>query len=125
MNIRPFLAISAVAGAAYAQMLDPALLKKPATDSWPTYHGDYSRRRDRVLDQINPSNVNKRTLQWFYRANMAPDPQRTGGQHKEGDPLYWGGRSTAANIKGAPLMVKGVLYFSSVDNAWAVDARSG
>ena len=36
-----------------AQALDPALLKKPATDSWPTYHGDYSGKRYSVLDQIN------------------------------------------------------------------------
>ncbi|HEY4087204.1 MAG TPA: PQQ-binding-like beta-propeller repeat protein, partial [Bryobacteraceae bacterium] len=125
MNIRHFLVIAALTGAASAQMLDPALLKKPATDSWPTYHGDYSGKRYSVLDQINQSNVNKLTLQWFYHANMTPDPTRTGGEHKEGDPLYWGGPSTVANIKGSPLMVNGVLYFSSVDHAWAVDARSG
>jgi alcohol dehydrogenase (cytochrome c) len=28
-----------------AQVLDPVLLTKPATDSWPTYNGDYSGRR--------------------------------------------------------------------------------
>ena len=49
------------ATALLAQGLDPALLKKPATDAWPTYHGDYSGKRYSVLDQINQSNVNKLT----------------------------------------------------------------
>ena len=62
MNIRHFLVITALTGAASAQMLDPALLKKPATDAWPTYHGDYSGKRYSMLDQINRSNVNKLTL---------------------------------------------------------------
>jgi len=32
-------------GSLAGQALDPALLTKPATDSWPTYAGDYSQRR--------------------------------------------------------------------------------
>ena len=30
-----------------------------------------------------------------------------------------------ANVKGTPLMVNGVLYVTSPDNAWALDARDG
>ena len=119
-----FLAFASVA--LVAQSLDPALLKKPATDSWPTYHGDYSGKRFSVLDQINQSNVKQLTLQWFYKADMSqPDAEHIGGEHKDGDPYFWGGVSNTATIKGTPLMVNGVLYFSSVDNAWAVDARTG
>ena len=29
------------------------------------------------------------------------------------------------SIKATPLMVNGILYFATPDNAWAVDARSG
>jgi len=36
-----------------AQLLDPSLLTKPATDAWPTYNGDYSGRRFSTLTQIN------------------------------------------------------------------------
>ena len=57
--------------------LNPADILKPLSDSWPTYSGDYSGKRFSVLDQINQSNVNKLTLQWFYKANMTPDPART------------------------------------------------
>lgn len=74
----------------WAQGLDPALLTKPATDAWPTYHGDYSGRRYSVLDQINQSNVGRLTLEWFYKANMNPDVTRTGGEYKDGDPYFWG-----------------------------------
>ena len=35
--------------AVQAQGLDPALLTKPPTDAWPTYHGDYSGRRFSTL----------------------------------------------------------------------------
>src|SRR5207248_4331351 len=40
-----------------AQGLDPAALLKPATDTWPTYNGDYSGRRFSPLDQINATNI--------------------------------------------------------------------
>ena len=30
-----------------------------------------------------------------------------------------------STIKATPLMVNGILYFSTPDNAWAVDAHSG
>src|SRR3981081_2128730 len=40
-----------------AQGLDSAVLLKPATDTWPTYNGDYSGRRFSTLDQINSGNV--------------------------------------------------------------------
>jgi alcohol dehydrogenase (cytochrome c) len=49
---------SAAALAAQGQGLDPELLTKPATDSWPTYSGDYSGRRFSSLTQINQTNVN-------------------------------------------------------------------
>ncbi len=61
MNIRHLLLILPFSAILSAQGLDPALLKKPATDAWPTYHGDYSGKRFSVLDQINQSNVNKLT----------------------------------------------------------------
>src|SRR3977135_2791102 len=49
-----------------AQGLDPAALLKPATDTWPTYNGDYSGRRFSTLDQINRGNVGSLTLAWVF-----------------------------------------------------------
>jgi len=53
----------AFCGALFAQgPLDPALLRKPPIDAWPTYHGDYSGRHFSTLDQINRSNVKALSL---------------------------------------------------------------
>ncbi len=88
------------AAALFAQGLDPSALLRPATDTWPTYNGDYSGRRYSPLDQINAANIGALTLAWVYRAR-------------------------GAEIKSTPLEVNGILYFTAPDNVWAVDARYG
>src|SRR5271163_3213279 len=75
------------ASSASAQGLDPAALLKPATDTWPTYNGDYSGRRYSTLDQINAGNINSLTLAWAFPSH-------------------------STTIKSTPLEVNGVLYFS-------------
>src|ERR1700687_309128 len=85
---------------AAAQGLDAAALLKPATDTWPTYNGDYSGKRYSTLNQINAGNINSLTLAWAFNTH-----------------------STA--IKSTPLQVSGILYFSTPDNVWAIDARFG
>src|SRR6516225_480072 len=94
-----FLCASLTALALYGQGLNPAKLLQPPTDSWPTYHGDYSGRRYSTLSKINASNINSLSLAWVYRINP---PGR---------------------ISATPLEVNGVLYFTGPDHAWAVDAR--
>ena len=91
-----------------AQPLDPAKLLKPPTDSWPTYNGDYSGRRNSPLTQINSSNVKNLALSWVFRSSGNVPPA-------------FGGNS----IKATPLVVNGIIYFANPDNAWAVDARTG
>jgi len=83
-----------------AQGLDPAAILKPATETWPTYNGDYSGRRFSTLDQINAGNVSSLTLAWAFHLH-------------------------APAIKSTPLEVNGVLYFTVPENVWAVDARYG
>jgi alcohol dehydrogenase (cytochrome c) len=94
-----FLASGVSGPLAPAQGLDPAALLKPATNTWPTYNGDYSGRRFSTLNQINATNIKSLTLAWIYSA------------HQE--------------LKSTPLEVNGILYFTSPDNVWAVDARFG
>ena len=91
----------------FAQELTPDALKHPPSDTWPTYNGDYSGRRNSPLTQVNPSNVGDLGLQWIYRT---ADTELSG---------------FAGSIKSTPLLVKGVLYFTMPDNVWAVDARTG
>jgi alcohol dehydrogenase (cytochrome c) len=85
----------------FAQGTTPDILLKPPKDSWPAYHGDYSGRRHSALTQVTPQNVGGLTLSWAFQ---------TGAN---------------AQIKASPLMVDGVIYFSTPDNVYAVDARSG
>src|SRR6476646_10151775 len=80
--------------------LDPAALLKPSTDSWPTYHGDYSGQRHSRLTQITPDNVGRLTLAWSFQT----------GQTQQ--------------IKASPILVDGVIYITTPDNMWALDARS-
>jgi alcohol dehydrogenase (cytochrome c) len=91
----------AIGAGLIAQGLDPAMLLKPPADSWPTYRGDYSGQHYSRLKQITTANVHQLTLAWVF--------------------------DTAQNqqIKANPILVNGVLYVTTPDNAWAVDARSG
>jgi alcohol dehydrogenase (cytochrome c) len=67
---------------------------------WPTFNGDYTGARYSRLAQIDQTNVNRLTLAWVLQ------PQ-------------------SAGIKSMPLSVNGVLYFTTPDNVWAADARTG
>jgi acido-empty-quinoprotein group A len=98
-------ALATLASVALSQGLDHSVLTKPLSDSWPTYNGDYSARRFSALTQINSTNVQSLSLAWAARMSA-------GG---EGN----------VSIKATPLMVNGVLYFSSPNNAWAVEALTG
>lgn len=107
-----------------AQILDPALLNKPATDVWPTYNGDYSGRRYSTLDQINQSNVSKLKEAWSYKTNIGETPGAIVGG--EGKPAAAGDKNPFGNnLKCAALLVDGVLYATLPDNTWAIDARTG
>lgn len=99
-------ALLCAAVAAPGSGLDPALLLRPPTNSWPTYNGDYSGRRFSTLTKINDSNVKSLSLAWMYQLHKGSDPS--------------GGR-----ISATPLLVNGVLYFTVPDKVWAVDARTG
>ena len=50
MNLRSLffsalLSVTVLAPLGLSQMLNPQKLLEPATDTWPTYNGDYSGRR--------------------------------------------------------------------------------
>jgi alcohol dehydrogenase (cytochrome c) len=119
-----------------AQGLEPADILRPLKDSWPTYSGDYSGKRHSALTQINQSNVKHLTLGWTSR--LTPGSAAGGGGgfggfggRGGGAPLIIGGEGTGdagggnVNIRASILQVNGVLYLSSPDNAWAIDARDG
>jgi len=71
-----------------------------AQDSWPTYHGDFTGQRHSRLTQITPENVRELTLAWSFQTNQTQQ------------------------IKASPILVDGVIYITTPDNIWAIDARS-
>ena len=81
--------------------LTVAQIEKPSTDSWPTYNGDYSGRRFSSLTKINAGNVKNLSLAWIYDL------------------------PAAGTIKATPLQIGGVLYFTTPNHVYAVDARTG
>ncbi len=70
------------------------------TDSWLTFHGDYSGQRHTNLTEITPDNVAK--LQQVWRFETRQNQQ----------------------IKASPIVAGGVLYITTPDNIWALDART-
>ncbi len=99
--VRKFVfAIFAITTGASAQGVDPKDLLNPPADSWLTYHGDYSGRRHNSLTAITPENVNK--LQQVWRFQTGEDQM----------------------IKSSPILSGGVLYVTTPDHIWAVDART-
>lgn len=112
---------------ARGQMLDPKLLLEPPTNAWPTFNGDYTGRRFSTLDQINQSTIRDLRPAWIRPVHPGDTPGSVvGGEATaaQAAPFSTGG-AFGASIKCSPLMVNGVLYMTTPDNAWAIDARSG
>ena len=127
--------------------LDPTTLLKPLGESWPTYSGDYTGRRYSSLTQINQLTVKHLGLAWLSRgftqgsgptgrgAGAVPGAGAGRGGRGGGGadiPIIVGGEGTGeinaggnAAMRGSILMVDGILYATSPDNVWAVDARDG
>jgi alcohol dehydrogenase (cytochrome c) len=74
----------------------------PKPGVWPTYHGSVSGNRFSALDQINASNVARLAPRWMFTLSGSPRP-----------------------LQGTPLVVDGILYMTAVNEAYALDARSG
>src|ERR1700677_1806501 len=119
------ISLVCMAGIAPAQGLDPATLTKPATDSWPTYSGDYSGRRFCSLTEINPAMWENPGLAGgsdltpgmsatgrFSRPGPGNPPTIVGGEIDEAVPVRGAG-----HISGAVLQVNGILYVTVPDNA--------
>jgi alcohol dehydrogenase (cytochrome c) len=125
--------------------LDPATILKPLAESWPTYSGDYSGRRYSSLNQINQTTLKNLGLAWVSRGfvqGAGPSGRGPGNIGAGGGgggrggapdvPLIVAGEGSGdynaggpAQIRGSILAVDGILYATSPDNLWAIDARDG
>jgi alcohol dehydrogenase (cytochrome c) len=96
-----FALTAACIAVAAAQNAGPETLRNPPADAWPTYHGDYSGQRHSKLTEITPENVQDLKQVWRFQT----------GQNQA--------------IKASPILVDGVLFLTTPDNLWAIDARTG
>jgi alcohol dehydrogenase (cytochrome c) len=77
------------------------LLLSPVADNWPSYNGDYTGRRYSSLREINTTNVSQLRLAWVFH------PGNT------------------ERLEATPVVVRGIMYVTSANDAFALDARSG
>src|SRR4030095_1908892 len=68
---------------------------------WPTYHGDPNGNRYTTLTQINKENVTRLIPKWVF-----PLPNVT-------------------QVENTPVVVDGIMYVSSANEVWALDAGTG
>jgi PQQ-dependent dehydrogenase (methanol/ethanol family) len=96
-NAKATLAVGEIGpGVRSADVADP----KPGT--WPTYDGNQSGNRFSPLKQIDTSNVGRLAPKWMFPIPGAPRA-----------------------LEVTPVVVDGVMYVTSVNEAYALDARSG
>jgi mono/diheme cytochrome c family protein len=96
-NAKATLAVGEMGpGVRFADVADP----KPGT--WPTYDGNQSGNRFSPLKQIDTSNVGRLAPKWMFPIPGAPRA-----------------------LEVTPVVVDGVMYVTSVNEAYALDARSG
>jgi alcohol dehydrogenase (cytochrome c) len=77
------------------------LVKTPVAENWPSYNGDYSGRRFSSLNQINKTNVGQLRAAWVFHPG---NTQR---------------------LEATPVVVRGVMYVTSANDVFALDARTG
>src|ERR1043166_7604645 len=73
----------------------------PRAGDWPTYHGHLSGNRHSPLHEINTENVARLAPKWMF-------------------PI-----ASSRSLEVTPLVVEGVMYVTTANQAYALDARSG
>jgi alcohol dehydrogenase (cytochrome c) len=77
------------------------LLRKRVADNWVSYNGDYTGARHSSLTQITPANAGRLTAQWVFHPRVV------------------------SPLEVTPVVVAGVMFITSANDAYAIDARTG
>src|SRR5258706_9124943 len=107
------LALVSVAGV--VALASARLGSAPVVGEWRAYNGNYASTRYSPLDQINKDTVEGLKVVW--RQSLTPDVVKEG---REGVP------PAPANNQTTPLMIGGLVYFSTgIGGVAALDAATG
>jgi alcohol dehydrogenase (cytochrome c) len=77
------------------------LLARPVGVNWPSYNGDYTGRRYSSLHEINAANVSQLRAAWVFHPG------------------------NSQRLEATPVVVRGIMYVTSANDAFALDARTG
>jgi alcohol dehydrogenase (cytochrome c) len=77
------------------------LRAQPVGANWTSYNGDYTGRRFSSLREITPQNVAQLRAAWVFHPG------------------------NSERLEGTPVVVNGIMYFTSANDAIALDARTG
>ena len=77
------------------------LLATPVDANWTSYNGDYTGRRYSGLRDINVQNVAQLRAAWVFHP------------------------SNSRRLQATPVVVRGIMYVTSANDVYAVDARTG
>jgi alcohol dehydrogenase (cytochrome c) len=77
------------------------LLAQPVGANWTSYNGDYTGRRYSSLSEIKPENVSQLRAAWVFHPG------------------------NSEKLETTPVVVDGVMYVTSANDAFALDARTG
>jgi alcohol dehydrogenase (cytochrome c) len=77
------------------------LLAKTVGENWLSYNGDYTGRRYTALHEIDASNVGQLRAQWVFHV------------------------PNSDHLEGTPVVVDGVMFVTSANDAFALDAQTG
>ena len=77
------------------------LLTSPVGENWPSYNGDYTGRRYSSLREINAGNVSQLRAAWVFHPG------------------------NSQRLEATPVVVNGVMYVTSANDVFALDAGSG
>jgi len=77
------------------------LLARPVGANWPSYNGDYTGQRYSTLREINVANVRQLRAAWVFHPG------------------------NSQNLEATPVVLNGVMYVTSANDVFALDARTG
>jgi alcohol dehydrogenase (cytochrome c) len=95
----PLAAQEHSAGASSVRAED--LLASPVGANWTSYNGDYTGRRYSTLHEINTTNVHQLRAAWVFHPG------------------------NSQNLEATPIVIRGVMFVTSANDVFALDARSG
>jgi alcohol dehydrogenase (cytochrome c) len=93
--------VSRESTAAVIDVLPTQLIAQPPGANWLSYNGDFTGRRFSSLSQIKPENVAQLRAQWVFHS------------------------SNSNRLEVTPVVVNGVMFVTSANDTYALDARTG